>query len=364
MPCRRARAPKEDGCSPKSCCVGDLEPYAMVIAPMFVRCALVVCFFCLGASCVLDRGGLSAGAPPSTATSSSAASGQGAAAASSSAASGAGGSGGVGGLGGAGGEGGLCATACVDLAGGEAVLRTKSSCPKGWNSMASQFVAADPGCQPCSCGTPQGGSCGVSNITTHGGKACGNGNTVAIALLAAGDCIKLTNGPDSYTTGPSVPSAGSCEASVSQPFAVQELDVCKPAQPLASCGSGRVCQPDLEQEICVLLPADVACPVSLPVATLLAESFSDSRQCACACGPANGLTCGKTGIDVFDSDDCSGAAAGSVAANTQKCTPIEGEGDQSIQVLQTTWSGSPCTALSQHSGTVAFVGKQRLCCPE
>ena len=274
------------------------------------------------------------------------------------------GGGGSNGGGGTGGEAVCDGNGCIELGEGTAVIVSDGSCPDGWSSIAAKFVAVDPGCEACTCGAPSGGSCALSNITTHGGVNCGNGNTVNVSLLSQGECVLLTNGPDSYTTGPSVPSEGSCTANQPLPKAVEQLALCEPSTPLQTCGTTGVCPLPGGRPLCALYPDGATCPATLPVATQLADGSSDDRTCECACGPSPGVSCNGTVMNVFDSGDCSGNTAGTVEANKANCNTIEGKGDQSINLTPGTWAGGPCPATIQRGGSVTFSQRQLLCCSQ
>jgi len=253
---------------------------------------------------------------------------------------------------------------CIELpADSSPVVRGDGRCEAGWTVLDPNFLATNPGCEACTCSAPVDGTCSLLDISTHGGVACGNGNTVVLDMLTPGECVSPGNNPDSYTTGAAVPSVGSCKPSASAPVALQQVHLCEPISELEACGRAGVCAPPDPAQFCVLLPEGTSCPTNLPNATTIAASATDDeRECECACDPAPGASCSGTELNVFDTNDCSGGVAGTVPANTNQCTTIEGMSDQSVNLTPGTWAGDPCPVVEQHSGSVTFAGSQILCC--
>jgi len=249
---------------------------------------------------------------------------------------------------------------CVELPSGAQMVRTGDVCPADLQA-TSKLIAVDPGCEPCVCGDPGGGTCSLVDIVAYGGNMCG-GTVNMVMSLSANECLLLNNNPDSYRTGMAVASEGSCSAGDTAPLPLQQLSTCEPDTALAECGEAGVCVPPELVDPCILLVDDGACPAAFPVATTLAGGAFDARKCDCDCGPSAGLSCAGLLMNVYATGDCSGGVAGTVGANMMQCAVIEGQGDQSIDLVPGQWAGNPCEPMDVLSGGVAFNGTQTLCC--
>ncbi len=232
------------------------------------------------------------------------------------------------------------------------------TCDGVWTTPTTYVEPVKVGCLPCSCDPPPTGTCDTASIRFYQFGDCSD--MADVANLQAG-CGNLLQTYDAYRLPPSAPSVEACppvgggDEPLINPVTLCGLD----RAPMQSCGAGMLCVPAGSGELCNLLPQGDSCAAGYGSPVDLATIAMDDRNCTCGCTPSTGQTCSATTMDVYDSNNCSGASLGTVTDNNQ-CTNIQ-DTSGSIFVTPGTWSGGSCEALPT-TGDVTFGTTQTVCC--
>jgi hypothetical protein len=161
-----------------------------------------------------------------------------------------------------------------------------------------------------------------------------------------------------------------CQAMVTETIPEVEWDTlvssCGLEEPL-SCDNGDMCVPPppegFDGAACIFQEGDVDCPSpDFAIKKTFYTGVEDDRDCTnCGCGTGTG-TCSGT-VEIYGTDDCSGAAVASVTAGYQTYGPCTATAAGQSAQLNFTGSGScPVMTMPMPEGSVAPVGIFTYCC--
>lgn len=285
-----------------------------------------------------------------------------------------GGAAGTGGTGGVGGD--LCAAGfqCVPEAAVDAYTifgPDGSSCPSGWSAVERVLDdRGDYGCSTCACTPdPTPGSCDPGRVREFGSSNC-SFQLLSSLTPSDGECVAdVVATSDSYlvaSADASTPEPCTASSPTADPLdSVLRCSLENTA--LASCGPGRVCVPDSDptfSAVCVEQAGSEPCGGGFDTAITLYLGVTDTRTCNCSCEPPPPATCQGAGIELFASEDCSGAPIATIAAGTS-CYDTSALSAESYRAEAGSWQdGGGCAPQAGHTGSVQFEQPLALCCRE
>jgi hypothetical protein len=220
-------------------------------------------------------------------------------------------------------------------------------------------VGADCATSGCSCTPAMNCSANVTSWPASGcsGESDGNTSGSTCRNFNFSSATKGISTESIVNGGASCGAGGTSARSATQWTATERF--CQATAIGGGCGQGSVCVPKTSVAACELADSAVGCDngyteVSGPWFT----GFDDSRSCACSCGAASGGSCGTT-FAFYTSNNCSGTAALTMAANQMQCSVAGG-----YHSTQLTGGSAPScgSAGATLSGSLTGTGRQTLCC--
>ncbi len=254
-------------------------------------------------------------------------------------------------------------------------LTQAATCPSGFGAAQTVYTSATGAAYTCSCGCTGSQSCAGTATLKHNagdaglcadqatdtrplnyGATCSNGN---FGNIVAGHAYQLA----SPTYAPSPQFCPTNPAPTTQPPVVTETaTLCTPN---LACPTG-ACLSDTETPaLCVYRLGMHACPAGYPNATVVANSYDDSRVCTqCTCGSQ--LTCVLNGVILYNDSACQGGAPYLMTATTT-CGLAPANYPLNAVAADGTSAGDPAcveTVPSTPAGTVALNGASTatVCC--
>lgn len=260
--------------------------------------------------------------------------------------------------------------------------------------------AAPPQCSACSCGAPQGQTCGIASLHLTSGSCTElqSGQSIcqmAVNLVTDGVCHninvpggKKTCGPPDPVTNlcpagtqacnlsvyldPPIAAGGACAPSVQAPTIApfswsNAARACLPSTEGKGCANDFACLPNAPSPfgaICISKLGDNVCPAgSGYTAKKLFFDLDpvDTRACAdCSCGSPAGLSCSSS-ITTYSDTTCNTAIATTAASDcsTYPNNPAVG----SYKSVSTQFSQSTCASSGgQAMGSVVPQNPVTFCC--
>jgi hypothetical protein len=189
--------------------------------------------------------------------------------------------------------------------------RPNESCPAEWPTGTGYKTSGGGGCE-CIC-TPASGSC-EGRIEVRSGTNCTGMEALVPPMPGDGTCVNaeatFPGPPQLIDIRPSAPPPPSCGASVKSTLAPpRTVLVCSgaAAMPSIACATGEACVPKTATDFlgprnCIVHDGEVACPLKLPMRTVIGTSVFDDRECGtCSCAPD---ACRNGTIEGFSSENC------------------------------------------------------------
>lgn len=236
---------------------------------------------------------------------------------------------------------------------------SNETCRGAWSVAVPYAPPNDPGCNVCTCGSPQGGSCSLS-LTSYSNSTC----AIQLESTAAtvNTCFDLSGTASAFIVDP-VAQLGSCAPAGGGPIQLSTIMACGTYEtPDMSCGAGMVCVPEGSGELCNVVSEGQSCAVDYQdMLVTLATVENDTRQCTCECANPNNPQCINSSAVMYNTNNCSSPVA--LIPLTGQCEDTANTSG-SVALDPGTWSADPCTSFTIPGGSVTFGPSQKLCCLE
>jgi hypothetical protein len=157
----------------------------------------------------------------------------------------------------------------------------------------------------CTCGAPNGGSCG-GRLEMQTSSACGGSCSGSARALPLNDCQSASSCDGAagryarvFSVVDSAPTCAAGSVTVEgPPFAFgRNVRACGTALPPVreACAEGRRCAPsNVATGLCITRAGDLDCPAEYPSRVLTHRTAEDQRRCgSCTCAPTNVACAGR-----------------------------------------------------------------------
>ena len=248
------------------------------------------------------------------------------------------------------------------------LLRDAPACPESFEhldlGLMSERNIPEPLCE-CECGPVQGGECsGPAQLERTSDESC---LLFASAEPVATSCTQLGNaiGSGDHLIATTEATDGSCSpsgnSSILPPSLDESLTLCH--YPSATTCSDGLCLPLVpDGQYCIWQTGEHECPTDTNYfdEVLGFSGFKDGRACdSCSCGPPADYCSGR--VDLFESSDCSGAAA-TTPAEIDECVDASSPANSARYVVSTDTEASCNPSGGTVQGDISWLGATTFCC--
>ena len=245
----------------------------------------------------------------------------------------------------------------------EAAVECPESYPGSGLSMLSGYTDPGPAVCDCTCSLDVTSSC--YSYAYDMDASCSSYESFYQIM---GDCapMPLDGGVYFYMYLQGTPTCHSeVTENIPEPIWESKVTTCRDAEPGAECDGG-TCMPvapeGFETGLCIYREGSHNCPADgdFTVHYTNHSGVDDTRSCSyCGCGSGTASCTGS--LDVYQSNDCTGAVQTSGALNV--CTAGV-SGGQSVAINFTGDGGCPVATPPEAQGEIATAGEFTYCCTQ